>query len=299
MLSYADNDRVGRHELVDDPDDADAILFVESAQFDDYLYKKLLKHPLVLNYPHKTFMYNEVDRPWCALPGLYCGMPSNRYDQSRQVAFPYLVSPNRFVPQIHRWQVKPEWLFSFVGAKSHPLRNRVAALESVSAGVKDTSEFSVWHADAAERSSQGLVFAESMARSHFVLCPRGIGTSSFRPFESMQAARAPVIISDDWVPPPHVDWDFALFVPESDIEAIPDLLAERVHEAADRGKAAREAWEIAYAPTVMFDTVAQSLEYLLQIPEIEPIPDPWLPVRNWWISTETSARQWVRRMRTA
>jgi len=290
---------VGRHELCDDPEEADAILFVESAQFDDYLYKQLLRNPLIVEYPNKTFMYNEVDRPWCALPGLYCCMPANRYDASRQVAFPYLVSPNRFVPQIHRWQVKREWLFSFVGSTSHPLRKRVASLHNVSAGVRDTSDFNIWHSNPAERSSQGLVFAESIARSHFVLCPRGVGTSSYRPFESMEAGRCPVIISDDWVPPPHVDWDFALFVPESDVESIPDLLATRVNEAAERGRAAREAWERAYSPTVMFDTVAESVAFLLQAPETEPVADPWLPLRNWWISTETSARQFVRRLRTA
>ena len=115
----------------------------------------------------------------------------------------------------------------------------------------------------------------------------------------MQAARAPVIISDNWVPPPHVDWDFALVVPESDIEAIPDILIEHLSEAADRGQAAREAWEAAYAPTVIFDTVGQSLQYLLQAPATEPVPDPWLPIRNWWISTETSARHLVRRLREA
>ena len=299
MLSCANNDRVRRHELCDDPEEADVILFVENAQFDDYLYKKLLKHPYIAKYSEKTFMYNEVDQPWCALPGLYCCMPSNRYDSSRQVAFPYLVTPNRFVPQIHRWQLRREWLFSFVGAISNPVRKRVAALENVSAGVRDTSEFNVWNSNAAERSSQGLVFAESIARSHFVLCPRGVGSSSFRPFEAMQAARAPVIISDDWVPPPHVEWDFAVFVPESDVEAIPDILAEKVGEAVDRGIAAREAWEMAYSPSVIFDTVAQSLQYLVQVPEAEPVPDPWLPVRNWWINTETSARLFVRRLREA
>ncbi len=299
LLSYAQNDTVGRHELCDDPDEADIIVFVESGQFDDYLYKTLLQHSYVLNYPHKTFMYNEADKPWCTLPGLYTSMPESRFDESRQVAFPFLVTPNRFVPQIHRWQIKRDWLFSFVGATSHPVRKRVAALQNVCQGVCDTSEFSVWHANAAERSSQGLVFAESMAKSHFILCPRGIGASSYRPFEAMQAARAPVIIADAWVPPPHVDWEFALFVPESDVEAIPDLLAQSVSEAGDRGQAARKAWELAYAPTVMFDTVAQSLEFLLQAPASKPIPDPWLPVRKWWISTETGARQWVRRLRTS
>jgi hypothetical protein len=299
LRSYANNDRVGRHEVCEDPHEADVILFVENGQFDDYLYKGLLKHSLIQQYPKKTFMYNELDHPWCTLPGLYCSMPSERYDESRQVAFPYLVTPNRFVPQIYRWQIKREWLFSFVGSNSHPMRKRVAALHNHSLGVRDTSEFCVWHSSAAERNSQGLVFAESMARSHFVLCPRGIGPASYRPFEAMQAARAPVIISDNWVPPPHVDWDFAIFVPEKDIEGIPDLLNEHVSEAYDRGIAAREAWEGAYSPTVMFDTVGQSLDYLVQAPKAKPVEDPWLPLRNWWITKEIAARQLVRSIRAA
>jgi len=99
LVSYANNDTVGRHELCEDPEEADVILFVESGQFDDYLYKTLLQHPYITKYPHKVFMYNEVDRPWLTLPGLYTCMPAGRYDSSRQVAFPYLVTPNRFVPQ--------------------------------------------------------------------------------------------------------------------------------------------------------------------------------------------------------
>ena len=299
LLSYANNDAVGRHELCEDPEEADVILFVESGQFDDYLYKTLLQHPYVTSYPHKVFMYNEVDRPWLTLPGLYTCMPAGRYDSSRQVAFPYLVTPNRFVPQIHRWQLKRDRLFSYVGSTSHPLRKRVAALEHEKAEVCDTSEFNIWHSTAEERNSQGLVFAEAIARSQFVLCPRGVGTSSYRPFESMQAARAPVIIADDWVAPPHVNWDFAVFVSESDVEGIPELLKSIEHESLDRGNAAREAWEMAYSPTVMFDTLARSVEYLLQAPEQEPVPDPWGPVRNWWIAKETSARLWVRRIRAA
>ena len=52
LKEFAMTDRVRRHELSYDPEDADAILFIENTQFDDILFKHLLNHPLVAKYPH-------------------------------------------------------------------------------------------------------------------------------------------------------------------------------------------------------------------------------------------------------
>ena len=101
-----------------------------------------------------------------------------------------------------------------------------------------------------------------MARSDYVLCPRGIGTSSFRLFEAMEAGRAPVIISNDWVQPGFIDWDFAVRIAENDIGCIPDYLAAIRDEAKDRGRAARAAWEQWFAPDRLFNSAAQVLAEL-------------------------------------
>lgn len=262
--TLASLDTLGRHSVTHDAESADAILFVESAQFDDYLYRALRQHPLVAQFPEKVFMFNEVDKPWGVLPGLYCSMPRSFHQPRRQVSFPFLETPNKFIPDVHRWDVERRWLFSFVGAASHRVRRGVLALGSDEDGVRDTSDFNVWDSSEDERRAQGRVFAQTMAESHYMLCPRGIGTSSFRLFETLEAGRAPVIISDNWVEPPHVDWDFAIWVPERDVHLLPELLRSMRDEAEDRGRAARQAWEKAFAPHLLFDLAGESLAYLLE-----------------------------------
>ncbi len=267
LIECGSADRVGRHELTSSPDEADAILFVENAQFSDYLYRELLKHELIAAYPDKIFMYNEADKPWATLPGLYCSMPDTAFEYDHQVAFPYVQTPNPYVSQINDWELEKRWLYSFVGSVSHRCRKDVLALGTQCDGVVDTSEFDTWHSEGTDRLSQELKFAEHMARSQFVLCPRGIGTSSARLFETMEAGIAPVIISDHWVPTEHIDWSFAVQVPENSVDTIPDVLEAIADESADRGRAARDAWASAYSADTLFNTAAESIAYLLDIKE--------------------------------
>lgn len=303
LRELAGKDRLGRHQLCSDPESADAILFVENAQFADYTYRRVKRHPLTQQFREKTFIYNEVDKPFGGLPGLYCSMPSARFRSQHQIAFPYLSLPNSYVKHIHKWKVQQDWSFSFVGSISHRLRKRIVALQPHSRGVRNTSEFNVWNATAQERASQGMLFAEAMARSRFVLCPRGIGTSSFRQFEAMQAARAPVIISDKWVAPSQTDWDFAIRVEERNIEAIPDILAEHASEALDRGQAARKVWENVYAPDVLFDTAAGAIATLLKRRAAQNTSEnalrQLLPVQKWATELEVAARTTLETYRQA
>jgi len=77
-----------------------------------------------------------------------------------------------------------------------------------------------------------------------VLCPRGKGPSSWRLFETMRVGRVPVVISDDWVPPPGIDWDsFVVRMPESDVQQIPSVLLGLESEWAERAGRAQQAWE--------------------------------------------------------
>ncbi len=264
MRQHAARDSVGNHAVVDNAEEADIILFVESAQFDDYLYKQLRQHPLVARYPRKVFMYNEVDKPWCALPGLYGCMPKRYFQSNRQVAFGFVHTPNDFVKSIYEQErdAEREYLFSFVGALSHRCRKHIMALSERTPSVQDTSDFNVWHCSADVKASQGQNFADIMASSHFVLCPRGLGTSSFRLFEAMEAGRAPVIISNQWVAPDCVDWDFAVRIPEHDIQSIPGYLAAIADEAKERGEAARKEWEKTFARDRFFDTAVSSVAVL-------------------------------------
>jgi len=297
LCEMATQDTKANHTLVDSAEDADAILFVENAHFDDYLFKTVREHELVKRFPEKVFMYNETDNPWSALPGLYCSMPNRFFQPGKQVAFPYLVTPNDFIKHVHTWDVERRWLFSFVGSASHRSRKKVLALSKTSEGVHDTSEFNVWDCSKDAKASVGKHFAQTMAESKFMLCPRGIGTSSYRLFETLEAARAPVVIADQWVPTPHIDWDFAVRVSERDINSIPDILRSIEDEAEDRGRAARAAWESAYAPSVLFDTVADSIEWLIEEQRHQAAHHPYRKLRKIAIAADQAVTNLARTVR--
>jgi hypothetical protein len=75
-----------------------------------------------------------------------------------------------------------------------------------------------------------------------MLSPRGIGPSTYRLFEAMEMGRCPVILSDDWTPPPFIPWEkFSIRLKESQVGDLPRILADAPYEAL--GRAAREAWE--------------------------------------------------------
>src|SRR5438132_100667 len=81
LVSLAGQDRFGVHCLVNDPRDADLILFLDRHQhYDDLELNAIRRHPLVQQYPDKVFIYSELDQPWCAMPGLYVAMPKQSFN---------------------------------------------------------------------------------------------------------------------------------------------------------------------------------------------------------------------------
>ncbi len=256
-------DVVQRHQACDNPEDADAILFVENTQFNDIFFKQLLDHPILARHADKVFMYNEMDRPWDVLPGLYCCMPRKHLVNQRHRAFAYLSTPNPFIENIHSGDAERQWLYTFMGSMSHACRRPIMRLKNADGYVQDTSDFNVWQSDAREMQIRGRAYADVVAASQFVLCPRGIGTSSLRLYETLEAGRVPVIISDHWVPPAETDWEFAIQIEERRVSSIPGLLKALSGEARERGDAARKAWETSYAPDTLFNTLGDSVESLL------------------------------------
>lgn len=272
--SAAAIDRFGVHEIVSQPESADAVLFVENAEPEDPFYRRLVRHPLVRESGHRVFMYNEFDLPYCALPGLYVSMPRSSFDETRQVAFPYLFRPNEFVSQLHGHVASPDLLFSFMGAQNHRVRRRLIAMQHPRAHLEDTSSFSIWFSrDPAEVTRRKKLYADLLQRSKFALCPRGAGTSSYRMYEAMEAGRAPVVISDEWREPTGPNWgSFLVRIAEADVQAIPDVLQELEVQASDRGREARAAWEQWFAPDTIFHNAVEGIAALMK-------KDPQTP--NW------------------
>lgn len=264
VLQYAELDDIKQHTLCDEPDDADAIVFVENTQFDDVLFKRLSQHEWVNKYSDKVYMYNEMDRPWDLLPGLYTSMEKSKSNQQRHRAFAYLSTPNSIIRDVYDRDQERRWLYSFMGSMSHACRRPIMRLRHENGYLKDTSEFDVWNTTTQELRNRSEQYATIMGESMFVLCPRGIGTSSIRLYETMESGRAPVIISDQWTPPLETDWSFAIQVSEKKIASIPGLLSAMENEAIERGEAARAAWLDSYAPNTMFDLFASAIESLSQ-----------------------------------
>jgi hypothetical protein len=257
----AREDRFGVHSLCGDPAAADLILFLDGHQhYKDLELNAIRRHPLVTQYREKAFVYSEVDQPWCAMPGLYVAMPKSHFDPRRQRACAYMTVPNSHVTPTPPPAASEALLFSFMGRGGNAARERVLRLKHSRAVVEDTSAANFFGDQTAEIERGKRRYAEVIARSKFVLCPRGAGPSSFRIFETMAAGRVPVILSDEWVPPAGPAWDrCAIFIPENQIDRIGEILEAREPQFPAMASAARWEWEEWFAPSSLFHRMTEAL----------------------------------------
>jgi hypothetical protein len=97
---------------------------------------------------------------------------------------------------------------------------------------------------------QKRAYADDILKSHFVLCPRGWSPATYRLFEVMSMGRCPIIISDDWIPIPNIDWEScSIRIAERDITEIPRIAATRQIESHALGQKARAVWKNNFSPT--------------------------------------------------
>jgi hypothetical protein len=262
----AEQDRFGVHSLCDDPSQADFILFLDAHQhYRDLELNAIRRHPLVLQFREKAFVYSEADQPWCAMPGLYVAMPKSSFDTQRQRACAYLTLPNCYLAPTPAPDAATALLFSFMGRAGNRTRQRIIQLKHPRAHIADTSAADFFGAQTDEIDRQRKRYAEIIVRSKFVLCPRGAGASSFRIFETMAAGRVPVILSDAWVPPAGPDWqNCAVFIPERDVENVGAILETYEERFPYMAQAARREWEQWFAPDTLFHRMAESLKDIVK-----------------------------------
>lgn len=274
LLKSAREDPFGDHTLTDRPDQADLILFVESWEA-NWQLDTARHHSLTQQYREKTFVVCEQDLAFHALPGVYTnvGRASAATGRVRQGCYLWMYD-NPFVTD-SAYAPEDMHLYTFVGSlTTDPIRQALATLHHPRGNVRDTSaqsEHVWWHADAAVKEDFQKKYAETLQRSKFVLCPRGISPSTVRLFETMKTGRVPVIISDDWIPPDGPDWDsFSIRVPEDKVSTIPALLEEYESDAPQMGARAREAWETWFSPPVQFHRI---VEWCLDIQSTRRLPE--------------------------
>jgi hypothetical protein len=241
-----------RFAVVRDPGIADYIVFIEPPIQKFEAYGRILaENPIIRQFAERCFAYDWADDAAGFMPGVYPSLRRGQWDPRQFVSGGFLLPYNEVVAVAasngHRHERRvPELLMSFHGAASHPLRTRLLQTGSV---VDDPEiDFSVspeWFTHSADRKNE---YVMRLLSSKFVLCPRGIGPATFRTYEAMALGRAPVIVSEEWMPPDGPDWTkFSLVVSESRICDLPRLVRERERDWAAMGRAAREAWEDHFA----------------------------------------------------
>jgi hypothetical protein len=272
MERSAREDKYGIHQTTDDPEEADIILFIENSGTIKH-YFRLQENVYYQEHSEKCFLFTRDDLPIPFLPGIYPSIPQRWHKKQRTRSGSYL---NAFDDNFLRTPSDSEgfeYLYSFVGQKStHPLRQQIFKLDHPDQFVFDTSEY--WpYGELPDSTREELEqqYVDVAHQSRFVLCPRGIGTSSIRLFETLRMGRAPVIISDAWVPPDGPDWEsFSIRVPEDDILDLPSRLERRAEEAEAMGVRARQAWKDWFSEEAAFHRYT---EWCLDIMNERKLPE--------------------------
>jgi hypothetical protein len=255
-----------QHELTTDPDAAGLVLILGSFGREP---RNLLEHPIYKALPDRCAVYTEDDNYLPLAPGVYCSAHRDVHARAGRIfSYSYVSRNGRYQnpylaesPSAEKMSVpEKRYLFTFQGGSTSLLRKRIFNLNFDRADIliEDTSKYYHWDDTQPGRRDRQLVYAETVAASHFVLCPRGAGVGTIRFFEVMAAGIAPVLLSDDYELPPGPDWDsFLLRIPERDIARLPQLLEPHVASAAQRGRLAREAFVEHFAVEKEFDRIVE------------------------------------------
>jgi hypothetical protein len=260
------------HELVDDPATADMIVFVGSVPLRG---EGILDSPLPRLYPEKCFMYWDDDAVVPLLPGIYTNaVNSDWFHLHRTTSHMFVDALNPYVAPMP--DVQKRYLFSFAGGSTSLVRKKLYNIDfgRPDVLVRNTSDYYHWDPSQEDREARQREYVETIAASHFALCPRGASAGSLRLFEVMEIGVAPVLISDRFKLPSGPEWDtFLIRVPERKIKELPRILEAHLSEAAERGRLAREAWECWFSPPVMFNGIVATFEAMQKK---RSVPERWI-----------------------
>ena len=274
LLESAKMDIFGRHSITDDPATADLILFAELYGTGPY-FEGVRKHSLVRKFREKCFLFCSNDFVIPFLPGVYASIEKRWASARTRSGFYLAVSENEFVDFTPPTDALP-YLFSFLGATdTHPVRRRLATLSHPKGFFRDTSadypDVLGGKLSEAEMRDYWRRYADISKSSKFILCPRGMGASSVRLFDTMRMGRVPVILSDEWIEPDGPCWSkFSLRIPETDVASIPAVVERHESRAVEMGKLARAQWEEWFSPPVSFHRV---VEWCLEIQRGRKLPE--------------------------
>jgi hypothetical protein len=259
-------DPFGKHRLCNDPDSADLVLFTEGHPGDDPFFLKVLSHPIRRKYAHKSLLYHDGDLAIPLMKGIFPSIRSRDYDPLCCRSGWYIARIEQpSIPPPRAGGLQPKYLYTFMGENNSPSRARLFSMPHPRGLVEDTTGRRLWSLPTSEEKAEfHRRFSEAILDSRFSLCPAGVGTGSYRFFESMEMGVAPVIISDQWVPFEGPPWEsFSIRIAENQMHNLEGILHERACDSATMGRKARQVWEEWFSKPVAFHRMIEHCRVLL------------------------------------
>ena len=242
-----------KHQLTNDPEEADLILFSDEGP-KPYL-RSIRSSPLYRRYWRKCFVFDSEDKPIAFLPGVYASIEKCWHNRNwtRSGFYSHIAERSRFdfIP----FRENAKWLYSFAGSCYHSrVRESLKQIKDPRFHLTDTSGKMIYIYREDDQDDVAA-YKEIVGDSKFVLCPRGVGCSSIRLFETMRMGRVPVILSDCWVALEGPLWEkFSVRIAEADAHKLPSLLTSMEPQAAEMAAMARAQWEQWFGEAVLFET---------------------------------------------
>ena len=264
-----------------DPESADIILVGDVRE--ENWGTKVMNCDLINKYPNKCFSLSDRDMPLILHHGIYaCGAKKSILSFGRVRTGSYSVSygdifRNPFIENhvfSNQSYLEKEYLLTFIGRNSSKIRNSIFNLkfERPDIYIEDSSKtFNLWGKQEHREKAERRKYYHMLLHSKFALCPRGVGTSSMRTFESMKLGVAPIIVSDNWRLPKGPMWkDFSIFIKEKNIRDLEKIAESHSDSYKEMGQKARKAFEAFFADDVYFNYV---IDNCLDIMNTQLIPE--------------------------
>lgn len=255
----------------DDPARADVFLFLRHGM-EEQEALNINKHELIKKYPGKCFLWDDGDHPLAMLPGLYASLPSVQFDQKFHRTMFYLSRSNNLIGKLKTEYADktPLYLASFQGSMTSNVRKKLVQLKLSSGRIILNSAERLWEVflfgkGFSDQDKAVEAYARLMFESKFAICPKGNGVSSYRIFETLEAGKVPLIISDKFIPPKvKPDDEYLLFLKEANVNKLESFLVSNEPEFERLAQNATIVYNANFADNRKVHFIGEMLEDILQ-----------------------------------
>jgi hypothetical protein len=116
-------------------------------------------------------------------------------------------------PHPYKFDTPKKYLASFFGSRTHPVRDKLESFKDIKGYYISFEPHDI--AD----------YCRILHESIFALCPRGYGLSSFRTTEALQYGAIPIYISDSFIVPFDLNFNYyGLMIHSDTVDHLPEVL---------------------------------------------------------------------------